>query len=640
MKIELKKLSIQDFKGIQNFVLTVDGKSVNVYGDNATGKTTLVDAFQWVLFDKNSEGNSKFGIKPLNPDGSEKHYLETTVELTLGVDSNDITLKKVYKEKWSKKTGEEEKEFSGHTTDYYINDTPKSQKDYKAKVSEIVDEEVFKMLTNVLYFNSIDWKKRRSLIMSLCPNVSHDEVIATNPELEPLKPYLDKKSVEDIQTTEKANKTKLNDLLKTLPARIDELSKIDYSMIEGKDPEEISLKIKQNTDKLQEIANKKSALNNGSEIINLELEIKKLQVERAQLSSYASPKAEKLDTIRREGALLKNKKIELEGKQRGIEDKIANLKKTVDYNENLRNKLYEDYDAEMAKVFTADKCTYCGQALPADKVEQLQKEFNAKRAAALDNIVTRGKLVAADIEQGQKDLKASTEALEAVKQELVEVENQINAKLYEYDTVSHEPDVNPNQSKLDELTTQMNKLAEKMKVLKTSFVVNPYEEEETALQNEMYQLNRMLVMFDQKAANEERISELIEQRKKASSDLSQSELILALCDKYIVAKTNLLESHINDNFSIVKFKMFNTQVNGGIEETCVATVDGTPFGDLNNAMKINAGLDIIKGLQKVYGVTAPIFIDNAESVTKFIDMPGTQMIKLYVSETDKTLRVE
>lgn len=212
--------------------------------------------------------------------------------------------------------------------------------------------------------------------------------------------------------------------------------------------------------------------------------------------------------------------------------------------------------------------------------------------------------------------------------------------MYDYEQVNGELDVNPNQNKIDAIITSTEKLNEKLASLKTGFVANPYEQEEETIKNEMYRLNRQLVMIDQKQESEERISVLMEQRKHASSDLSQSERILTLCGKFIVAKANLLEDHINDNFSIVKWKMFNQQVNGGIEETCVATVDGTPFGDLNNAMKINSGLDIIKGLQKVYKITAPIFIDNAESVTSFIDMPDTQIIKLYVSKTDKQLRFE
>src|SRR5690606_20070807 len=128
MNIKLKKLKIENFKGIKKFSMDCDGKNVHVFGTNATGKTTLVDAFQWVLFDKDSSGNSKFGIKPIDPrTEKEIHHLETMVEVALDLDGEEINLKKVYKERWVKQNGKTDREFAGHTTDYYVNGVPKKQ---------------------------------------------------------------------------------------------------------------------------------------------------------------------------------------------------------------------------------------------------------------------------------------------------------------------------------------------------------------------------------------------------------------------------------------------------------------------------------------------------------------------------------
>jgi len=67
-------------------------------------------------------------------------------------------------------------------------------------------------------------------------------------------------------------------------------------------------------------------------------------------------------------------------------------------------------------------------------------------------------------------------------------------------------------------------------------------------------------------------------------------------------------------------------------------VDGVPYrSDLNTAAKINAGLDIINTMQGFYGVTAPIFIDNAEGINSILETPA-QTILLRVTR-DKKLKV-
>src|SRR5690606_9499267 len=119
-QIKLDQLVLRNFKGIRSFTLDASGANVNVYGDNATGKTTLFDAWNWLLFDKDSENKKEFEIKTLNTDGSPIHNLDHEIEGTLVIDGNPATLKKVYREKWTKKRGAVRAEFTGHTTEYFI----------------------------------------------------------------------------------------------------------------------------------------------------------------------------------------------------------------------------------------------------------------------------------------------------------------------------------------------------------------------------------------------------------------------------------------------------------------------------------------------------------------------------------------
>lgn len=641
MNIKLIKLQIENFKGIRQFVSGDWNNSVNVYGDNATGKTTLHDAFQWLLFDKNSDGNSKFGIKPLDQNGEERHNLETVVTAILNVDGVDTEFKKTFKEKWTRKRGSEETEFSGHTTDYEIDNVPLKLSDYKSRVNDLVNEDIFKMLTNVMHFNEIDWKKRREIVMSLSPDITDLDVAATNPELDPLIQELkNNKSIEAIQATAKASRQKANEQLKVIPGRIDELEKIDYSSVAEAKPDELQKLINENEAKLQEIAVKKANIGNGQELLNLELEIRKLQVERAELVSFKSDKAEKLERVRTEGT---NLKMQLQTEQMAIRDleaKINRIKTDLSYNENMREKLYADYDLEAEKQFTADTCSYCHQTLPENKVEELKKGFNSHKTTLLESIVEQGKEVAKKIALLGGELDKAISELEYAKDVEKKLNEDIKAKLFEYNQVQSIVEENPNQGKINEITSQMENFNAKLNNLKTSFVANPYEDEEQTLRDAIVKANRSLIMLEQKATNDKRIEDLTTEMKDNSKALSAAEQMLTLCDKFTVTKVGLLENKINNHFDLVNFKLFDVQINGGIVENCVATVNGVPFGDLNNAMKINAGLDIIKGLQQVYNTKAPIFIDNAESVTRYIDLPDTQIIKMYVSEEDKELRFE
>ncbi|MGV8131376.1 MAG: hypothetical protein ACP5N7_04740, partial [Candidatus Pacearchaeota archaeon] len=131
-----------------------------------------------------------------------------------------------------------------------------------------------------------------------------------------------------------------------------------------------------------------------------------------------------------------------------------------------------------------------------------------------------------------------------------------------------------------------------------------------------------------------RINELSEEERKLAQELAKLERQEILTETFIRAKSDILEQRVNGMFSLVKFKLFNEQINGGLTETCVPTIYGVPFPDANNAAKYNAGIDIINALSKKYSVTAPIFIDNREGINRIIPT-NAQIINLIVSKDEK-----
>ena len=318
-----------------------------------------------------------------------------------------------------------------------------------------------------------------------------------------------------------------------------------------------------------------------------------------------------------------------------IETEIKNIKSTVDAKTKRKEDLLKQYHEEREKVFTANACAYCGQALPAEKVEELEKHFNAHKVEILGKITAEGKQLASEIENLIKSGTSKEEEIKSLKEEIVKLSVKYQNKLVEYDRVNNELEINPNQDKIDELVARMHQTQEQLNALKMGYVVNPYEPEERQLNDLMGELHMNMAKLNQKVETESRIETLKTQVDSYKKQLAEAEKMLILIDKFNLKKVELQEQGINGQFELVKFKLFDIQINGGINPVCVATVNGVPYPDLNNAMKINAGLDIIRSLQKIYNVKAPIFVDNAESVNKLIDLDDTQFVKLYVTEDDQ-----
>jgi exonuclease SbcC len=139
-------------------------------------------------------------------------------------------------------------------------------------------------------------------------------------------------------------------------------------------------------------------------------------------------------------------------------------------------------------------------------------------------------------------------------------------------------------------------------------------------------------------AVDDRIKVLEKEEKDLAQQIANVEKTQFVIERFNKLKIDTLEAKINEKFKFVKFKMFENQINGGEIECCKALIEGVPFSDANTASKINAGLDIINTLCEFYQVTAPIFIDNRESVVDVIAIES-QLINLIVSGEDKKLRV-
>lgn len=647
--IQLNTLRLENFKGIREFQLNATGAdSIEIYGDNATGKTSIADAFIWLLFDKDTQNKKDFGIKTL-VDGKEVHNLEHTVEGSFSVDGQPLTLKKVYKEKWTKKRGQQTADFTGHETDHYVDDVPVKKSEYNTKVGSLIDEDVFKLITSPTYFDEqIKWQDRRKTLLEICGDIDENDVFASQSDLKVLPEILKGKSVDDYKKIVAEKRRKINNELDTIPVRISEVQK-SLNDLTGT-PENLNEKLAEINGQIEETESIIRNIKNGQAVQDKENEIKSLSHEiDAYKRDFSIATNDLLNRLRvKEQEVSGN--VSITNSQlrssRFERDRIESLIKSLNTDiERLRND-WKSIDAKQFEAHDQTTCPTCKQNLPVEEVEKAHAEafaqFNENKSKRLAEISQEGKNKAAEKLKQEGALDTLNREIEALEEKLSGFEKDLEKVRGEIKTTQESAPSVESDSKYQELLSKHNDLMTEYKTVKESALdsIADIQEELHGQKSEKSGVEHHLAAHKQAEKARERITELEQQQSLLAEQYQELEHHLHLTEEFTRAKVNLLEEKINEKFKYARFKLFNTQINGGLEETCETIFDGVPYGaGLNNAARINVGIDIINTLTEYYGIRAPIFIDNAESVTRLIDS-GSQIVSLVVSEPDKELRVE
>lgn len=633
--MKLTKLELLNFKGLKSFAININGDVV-IRGDNATGKTTVFDSVCWLLFGKDSLDRADFEIKTL--DGGEPiHKVNHEVTGTFTLDEGGtVELKRVYREKYSSPRGGEVT-MTGHTTDYFVDGVPKKEKEYKEMVSSLVDESIFKLITNPLYFNeTYSWQNRRKLLLEMCGDISDEDVIASHDELRRLAELLEGRTVDDHRKVVAAKKTAINKELDMIPVRIDEAMRNKPEITSDKaklirDIETLSAGI-------DEVEKQKAIIQNGFSSTEKESKIRDInrQLEGQSskvLSDYHKQKQRLRDEY--EASLTKLKMVEVDRDR--CADRRDELNKEIERESKRIATLQSEFDTFNAQQFNKESCPTCGQALPADKQAVLETEFNTNKSKKLEEwkgLIESAVKLKANYEEQQEIMVSKVDSLTT---EASQYNDAYNVKFKEYEAYS-EPNLEDDPVYADlkaqlfllEIddepgtdTEELTKLDEELSFMKAK---------KAGLETE---LNKFKLIDD----INHRIFELENQQQKLVAEKNALDEASFLMDEFIKAKVNMLEDVINSRFKLARFKMFNVMINGNIDECCETTYKGVPYRSMNNAARINVGLDIINALTSYYKVNAPVFIDNAEAVTEFVPV-NSQTIKLIVDESKPQLTVE
>lgn len=643
MQIKISNLKLKNFKGIKNLEINFEGKNANIYGKNATGKTTVFDAFKWLFFDKDSSDRKDFNIKTLDENNKPIHFLEHEVEAILLIDGVDMTFKKMLKEKWVTKRGETQQEFSGHETSYWIDEVPVKKKDYEEKINSLVPESLFKLITDPLYFNKqLKWQERREILTNISGNqITDEEILNANEEFKTLQQNLNGRSIEDYNKVVASKIKDLNKEKEKIPIRIDELTNtlitehdINYEELEKEkanckveiqkiDAEmtDIQTRAKENMKKADQLAAAKNELN------TLKL---KLETEHSKQQSEATIK-------------LESEKAILESRKRNLAAELEERKQKVENAESSKQELYKKWDELLNTKLEFDPnsfiCPTCKREYPAEKKEELKgtfiNNFNEHKESEKQRINKEGQALNSVIEENRNKIEEIQETIQKTEKELLD----INTKLEE--NAKEQSNIGPfdvtkllqYQEKIkqvEELQTAISKIVQS----DTTEISN----KKAKLVDQINEIDKKLNERDTQEKTKARIEELEAEEESISQKVQELEAQQYQIEQFTKTKVELLENAINSKFEVVKFRLFDTQINGGLVECCDTLVNGVPYSDVNNAHKILAGLDIINTLIKFYKTSAPIFIDNRESINELYNI-NTQIISLIVTE-DTELRIE
>lgn len=650
----LKSLKLYYFKGTKKRTVDFKNHQTDIAGPNGSGKTTIFDAFTWLLFGKDSHDRKDFNIKTLESDGINVEKIEHTVEGVLSVDGEDFLLKRVYKENWVKKRGELEPELKGHETLFYINEVPRKAGEYQKEINDLIDESIFKLITNPRYFANLNWVLQREILFNMAGEVSNEMIldkIATlqnKDEIFNLTNIINSgKKLELYKLEIRDKKKKLNDDLKTIPTRIDEAENAKPTVVSNYSDVE-----KQISDLSKNIESIDAAIENSNTKFN-----QLHQANQDVQNKINNLKSEQQGILFNAGTEKRNEENRILNEKRDIENKIKDAQRNIQQFENsirftTQQKqqtdskiltLREKYKTVFESKYTAKEgvltCPVFNIVCDSPKANELHKEnsnkaeetFNTKRVEELQTINTDGIALKNDLAAHDLEIENVQKDIDAQKLIITDLEEKLSAYS---STPSSEEIKGENLPEWVNVQYQINIETKKIKEVEAADN-SELKLQKVNIQNEITDLQKTLNDKSIIERQDQRITELNAESRKLSqliADLEKDEFVV---DAFNRAKIEECESRINGKFKFVSFKLFEKQLNGGENETCEMLIDGVPYSDANTASQINAGLDVINVLSAFHGVTAPIFIDNRESVTNIIETES-QIVNLLVSN-DKEL---
>ncbi len=650
-RIELLNLKLSNWRGMPDFELRLDGESAAIYGANGSGKTSIIDAAQWLLFGVDSLGRKEFDIKTLDK-GEPVSGLQHEVEATFLVDGRQLKLRKAYYERHVQKRGSAEREFSGHTTDHFVDDIPVKEGEYNSRLAEVAPLDVWRLVSDPRAFQALHWRERRALLLDICGDLSDAEVIASNRELAELPEILDGRKLEDFKALAKASQTRINGELKLIPVRIDEadraLPEVDESDVPHLLEKGLETARSERAGITEQLAEAKAGADGA---VAEKKRLREVQDALTDLERAAVRAVEDAQAAAR--SKLEAAKDELHAKQAEarratsrlgeVAPEVARLGERIEE----RRAAYREVSVRKVEAHTPDTCPACQQALPRDRVDAAHQaaleQLNAAKSRELRQIEEEAAGLKARMATLETEAASLRSTIDALEREVANLEGKVKHHEQALAAVPTSPAKDPASTpEYGRLAAERDELTRKIEAIRAGADagrVDAITAELTRSERHIADLEATLARARAHAAGTQRIQELKARERTLAAEYEELERHLRLCELFTVTKASLLTDRINSKFEVVGFKLFDQQVNGTIVDVCVTTIDGVPFDSANGAGRVQGGLDIVRALQAHFGLIGPVWLDERESVHQIPDMPG-QVISMYHSPADRQLRVE
>lgn len=693
-KLKIKSLTLVNFKGMRNVTVDFGDGVTAISGRNGTGKTTIADGFAWLLWGKDSEGNSdtKFGIKTNDENGNYIPDLEHEVSGSfdaIDTETGEVTaveLRRVYVEEWQTPKGSTERILKGHHTDYFYNGVPlKTKTEYDAKVAALIPEDLFKVITDPYYFLTLHWKAQREYLLRMAGTISDSDIAANRAEFAELLRRVTGKSMEEYKKEIAARRAKIEAQLEKIPTRKDEVTRNtpvapDYAALEAEKVQiqsdladidaaatsaaEANRVAYERAARIQGDINAKRTEQNQI-IYNAKESARKAAYETNRVADDAArdlaqveqSEANETNYYNREKAVITASIATEKRRKEEAEREVAALRTRWDAvnNEQFQEKTYQAAGPLLCPIFghqcadpSAVNRHQCDAAAAAEAFKKRQDDeraaFYANQTARLDAMDIEGQELNKRIAQHDAEIARLTQdaaTLDAKHaksvQDYATKKEALKKVIADNPRVSTDPQIDTQalpgwaalQQEIDRLTADL-----------TAATAPAYGMETAYPSAKKAQLNARLSEIDQKLglrstieANERRIVELDKEAATLAQEKAGLQIEEDLIDDFVKDRMAEVERRVNGLFDGVEFRMYKNLVNGEKEPDCVAYIGGVRYQDKNHAGQINAGLAVINALCAFHGVTAPIFVDNAESVNTFIPV-NSQLITLSVSTED------
>lgn len=646
--MKLLKLTLENFKGHGLRVVEFSPTITRVYGANGTGKTSLFDSFCWMLWAKDSDDRTQSGnvsFYPFDPDkqGEVLHNVVVKVEAVVEIDGAQHVLCRTMQEKWTTPNGTELPRFTGNETKLYIDGLAVKANQFDAFVKENINPEMFKLTSNPWYFPTLHWKEQRRILMELVGDISNDDVLAADASLEPLRNELANRKPEDCKKLwQQQQKAAVKDLEKTVLLINENRKHLPQIENEADVKAELEAQRLVLMKPLEKAMQEKADILSGTAISKKQAEAKVLE---SKLDIIRAEQREKIAAVRKpfdeQIAALEAEAKTAADTVKPYRQTVVNLDNAIRENEEKLKVLQDSWQAVDAEEFN-DVCPCCHRPYPPEQIADQRAAFNRSKAERLERIEADGNALFDKNEENKAQRDAAMKEVQRLSKLDLEMPDKRSEIMKQREEAVQALPPMENRQDWFEASEDLKRINHEIEELHIDVKLKLMDAEKAieSAQKPVGDIDVRLAEIKAAEATRALITDYTKQQQTLREQHDELALKLSLIKKFDEIKAVMTTEKVKAILPGMDFKLFNyNNTNEGYTETCELVKDGKPYANLSNGEKIAVGCELIAAISKHYGVSNPVWIDNAEATTKHLETNG-QAILLRVSAADAELRIE